>query len=106
MKKSGFLISSLTVAGMIANSTLASNNFKSDKIWEQEGWIKDFLERDQNFLFAGHSSHRSHGSHSSHGSHRSSSGGITVPDQATPTPTNRYHLSKTKPYTKFHNSKL
>ena len=89
MKKSGFLISSLTVAGMVANSTLASNNYKSDKNWEPEGWIKDFLERDQNFLFAGHSSHRSHGSHSSHGSHRSSSGGITVPRSSnSTTPTN------------------
>ena len=79
MKKSGFLISSLTVAGMVANTTLASKNHEIDKEWEPQGWIKDLLERDQHFLFAGHSSHRSHGSHSSHGSHRSSSGGTTVP---------------------------
>ena len=49
MKKSGFLISSLTVAGMVANSTLASNNYKSDKI-KPEGWIKDFWKRSKLFI--------------------------------------------------------
>ena len=89
MKKSGFLISSLTVAGIVANSTLASKSYNDDKELEPEGWVKDFLERDQHFMFAGHSSHRSHGSHASHGSHRSSSGSVTVPRSSNSTaPTN------------------
>ena len=52
MKKSGFLISSLTVAGIVANSTLASKSYYNDKSGAR-GLGQGFLERDQHFMLLG-----------------------------------------------------